>query len=308
MKDALLIADLHLHRAYEWRFNWNTKFLDKLLVSDNNGKDLYLLGDVFENRDKVDSRVLNQFMNFVLQWKGTVVWIAGQHDSYAPGRATLESLSRTSHIVPVDRDVYNHNDCWFVPYCRKDEDYRALLSKVPDNTVVFTHLPIKEVLDKINGDDNDTISIKEYARFKEVYAGDIHGKMDLENFHYVGAPSQRDRRDKGIEGYIGRLINGKFTREKTMCPIHIEVRSEKDIVKDRECIISIERGSTLNIPKDNVLEVVQRVEMKKDSLKISIGESDDVILKEYIKKSGTTLPQEQLMAAAREYLRQYEPN
>jgi hypothetical protein len=66
---AILLADLHLHNKPDWRFIWNNDFIEELLAPlsacTRSCSDLILMGDVFEVRNNVDSRVINQFIGFV---------------------------------------------------------------------------------------------------------------------------------------------------------------------------------------------------------------------------------------------------
>jgi hypothetical protein len=273
----LLLADLHLHHLPRWRLDWCEQFVETVTSKygyPGSGFDLYILGDVLEIRDKVDSRVLNLLINLIKNWKsGDVVWMSGQHDSYVPGRATLHEISDfqldNGKVVIVDHRTVEHKGNWLVPFQRKDEDYRKLLEQVPDNSTVFTHLPLVEILEKYGAKNVKGIRLKEFARFKRVYSGDIHKYEDLDNFSYIGAPGQRDWRDKGLEGQIATLIDGEFTRIPTEHPKHIEVNSEDDIPKEGLFIVKSKRGS--NVHAVNAIEVVETADINLESVELRGG-------------------------------------
>ena len=289
---ALILADLHLHHLPQWRFQWCEKFIDNILKTKQGMKvKLVLLGDVLELRDKVDSRVANLLFKLIGGWNcGDVIWLTGQHDSYLPNRATFEGLEgyelKQGRLKIIDRKILEDRllDVWFVPYCREEEDYRKMLEEVPDNATIFTHLPVKEVIESFGGQDVCGISQEEFNRFNLVISGDIHKHCRFGKIEYVGAPSQRDWRDKGVEGQIGWWENGKFKREATEHPIHIEIESEDEIPSDKECIIKMPRGLRLSKEKtDNIISKIETAKTDFESIKTSYKKEDtDNLLKGYL--------------------------
>lgn len=224
---AVMLADLHLHHLPLWRLEWTENFIKELLSVFPAEIPLLLLGDVFEVQDKVDSRVLNQFLDLILSWNGRVIWLTGQHDSYMPGKATLEGLKALTQITIVDGKPF-YDSClnwWFVPFARSLEYYYEMLKTIPDNAMVMTHMPLKEALEKFTTpDDERYVKVEDFSRFKKVISGDIHGFTSFKNFHYVGAPSQRDWRDASVEGKIGVLYtDNTFDRISVDCPQHVKV-------------------------------------------------------------------------------------
>ena len=286
----LLLADLHLHTAPTWRWEWCKKFVDEILKSKEY-KHLMLLGDVTEIRDKVDSRTLNLLIKLMTQFSnGNVIHLSGQHDSYLPGIATLHELDGISiakgKIYVVDNDVFEHEGHYFIPYQRNDENYLKLLKKIPNNATVFTHLPTKEIIEMYSGNPNAPgISMKKFKRFKHTYSGDIHKFIDFDefNFSYVGAPSQRDWRDRGVEGQIGVLEGDKFTRIPTTHPKHIEVTKASDIPEEGEYIIKTPRGK--NITASNVIQVMEKSDIDLESVQLTSTYNVEEQIKDYIKEN-----------------------
>ena len=288
MSKHLLIADLHLHSLPQWRFSWCEKFVDDILKSKEY-EHLYLLGDVLEIRDKVDSRVLNLFIKLMKNWStGDVVALAGQHDSYLPGRGTLREMDeiaiKKGHIYVVDDEVFEHEGHYFIPYQRSDKDYLDLLKKIPDDVIVFTHLPTKEIIEMYSGNkDAPGISIKKFKRFKMTISGDIHKFIDFDTFHYVGAPSQRDWRDKGTDGQIGVLDGDKFYRIPTEHPKHIEVAEASDIPEKGEYIIKTPRGK--NITASNVIQTMEKSDIDVESIELTTSYNVEEQIKSYMKEN-----------------------
>ena len=292
MSKSLLLADLHLHHLPKWRYEWCSEFIMKMLAKYGNNKEqqthLYLLGDVLEIRDKVDSRVLNMLIKLIKNWcGGDVVWLSGQHDSYIPGKATLHELTdiklENGVVYVVDNKAFKHDGNWFVPFQRRLEDYRECLNQVPDGVTVLTHIPTKEIIEMYGAKDVEGISVKEFSRFKQTISGDIHKFYDFPTLSYVGAPSQRDWRDKGVDGQIGWLVDGKFMREPTIHPKHIEIYSADEIPKEGEYIIKTKRGS--NISAKNVLSVVETSNIDIESVDFKQPQLESEQLGLYLKEN-----------------------
>lgn len=248
---SLLLADLHLHHLPNWRYDWCCKFVDEIIAKSESYGHLWLLGDVFEIKDRLDSRVLNLFLRLVGDCRNNgceVVWLTGQHDSYMPQLATLEQLSLFG-ITVIDRAPVELNGVWFVPFFRDENLYRDALAAVPDNAILMTHMPIKEIVERYTGKAEKGISVKEFVRFRKVISGDIHKYEDIENLSYVGAPSQRDWRDAQTVGCYGEfdLSNKKFNRVFTKHPIHLAIKDKSDLDQfaicpsDQKFIIKINR-------------------------------------------------------------------
>lgn len=169
-------------------------------------KVLILLGDVFEVRDRLDARVLNLFLKLIAATGIQTVWITGQHDSYQPHRATVEGL-RDFNIMIIDRAPARlWENVYGVPHSRETTTYRRWLDEVPNHTVVFTHIGLREVLHQWVDEPEKLVSVREFDRFAQTVSGDIHNPAalpDERQFLYVGAPSQRDFRDVQVAGRVG---------------------------------------------------------------------------------------------------------
>lgn len=258
MNKALCIADLHLHTAPLWRFDWLSGLMDSAAEQYGSEMPLFLLGDVFEVRNHVDARVINSFLRLLNNWEERIVWVTGQHDTYRPGRATLEDLD-IARLTIVDRDVFEDVEGnWFVPFCRQDSQYRELLAKVPDNANVFTHLPVSDALEHFGK--TEGVHSSEFDRFKVVVSGDIHTFSTFGKVHYVGAPSQRDWRDKSVKGKIGLWDGESLERLSTHPPLHldvVDVESTLKVLKDNKCVLRGEESLIEELKhNENVIDTV----------------------------------------------------
>ena len=279
-RQALLLADLHLHHLPQWRFDWCDEFITDLLAEQTEGQHLFILGDVLEVRDNVPSKTLNSLLRLLAGWHaGDVIWLSGQHDSYIPGHATLEAVKDFGVIV-VDGKVYHHKltDSWFVPFAREDEVYRQHLAKVPDDAVVFTHLPIVEAIEMFGAKDVQGIKLEEFQRFRHTFSGDIHCWHDFDKFSYIGAPSQRDWRDKNVAGCFGILDGITLHRSPTIHPKHIEVASWEDVPAEGEYIVKVPRGVEKSETAGVVLDSVEVFDTDLDSIQlVGVGSLDELV-------------------------------
>lgn len=291
MTKAVLLADAHFHHLPEWRRKWNDEFIDKLIaLQDDEFSDyhLFILGDVFEIRDNVDSRVLNQFLKLVLNWKKDVVWITGQHDSYLPGLGTLEALSYHDNIFVCDREprrLHFDPELWSVPFARKDERYREMLAEVPDGATVFTHLPIVEAIAQFGVSDVQGIKAEEFDRFDSVYSGDIHTPSVFKKVRYIGAPSQRDWRDKHVPGTFGAYVDGEYQEFQTDPVRHIEVKNSRDIPSEGRFVVKALEGCTIR-PQERVLGVTYTQQLNIEAIEFSSEHVDtDKAMGDYVERN-----------------------
>lgn len=234
----LVLADLHLHYRPEWRFEWLGGFLEDIetlteFLPPTAG--LVLLGDALEVKDRVAASVLNDLTMLIIRYARTgrpVVWLTGQHDSFEPCKATLFALGDLDNVYVVDDAPETIGCATFVPYSRDPAVYRRWLGASLNNDRLFTHMPINEVLRTFPGakQDDRWIGQADFEGFDKVYSGDIHNECTFGNVEYIGAVSQRDWRDAGVEGCIG-LVDADFnlTRIRVNHPRHVKVRTAKEL-------------------------------------------------------------------------------
>ena len=238
---CVILADLHLHHLPDWRLNWCYEFVGELLELVHHCKkkwgpylsvpDLILLGDAIEVKDKLDARVANLIIELLMCWPSRAYWVAGQHDSYMPYKATFHALHSADIIVVDDKPHEMPIGWWLVPYAREARIYREWLDMIPNDTIVLTHMPIKEVLDQFpGGAEEGWIRAKDFDRFGQIYSGDIHKECQYGKVEYIGAVSQRDWRDEGVSGCIATITrNGSFGRWDVMHPWHAKVKTKAQL-------------------------------------------------------------------------------
>lgn len=328
-KYKVLVADAHLHQLPIWRLHWCEEFVTSLLeLSSKLGNSkLVLLGDVFELRDRVDARVANLFIKLALQWDGEVFWLVGQHDSYIPNCATFTALDGVDGITVVDSEGYQEDNVYYVPFFRDQGRYLAELAKIPDGSFVFTHLPVAEALFGKGDAAKGLISVKEFSRFKKVWAGDIHVAGQFKNLEYVGAPGQRDFRDAGVEGRIV-LLDEQFSPLSVPVkhPSHIKLNTieeaqEFDTYMNRnpDAYEYIVRITDTEISQEKLLRLkehrgVLNVEVEvstisMESIKVQdFDKSNEQILREYLDNNSTFKFKREVLKIGMDILNEAEAN
>ena len=269
------IADLHLHHLPTWRAEWCAQFVHEVLGLQDSFEDedipiLVILGDLTEVRDRLDSRTLNWAIELIMSWDGPVYYVTGQHDTAQPGWATLSALHETrceNGPWIIDREPTSFDRYWFVPYARDPGLYREWLEEIPNDSVVFTHVGIREVLGKWGAE--TAPSAKHFSRFSEVWSGDIHEHGRYGRLEYVGAPSQRDWRDEKVDGRIVFLdSSGAFQcAPQIIHPKHMRVKTRKKLKSFKAprggAIVRVEGFDASEIElenlrgRKNVIEVTQ---------------------------------------------------
>lgn len=228
-----IIGDLHLHDKPEWRFD-----LLKEKLSTYKNREVWLLGDVFEVKDKINCDVINIIIDFCLN--NDVIWLVGQHDSHKPNICSLEGLK--SKVKIVSDSVLEHKGFYFVPFHRDLKVYRDWLIQIPDNAKIMTHIPLEEAIHHLNPNFVG-LNMDDFKRFSLVVSGDIHNGQVFEKgnckFIYTGVYAPRDFRDKGYQGKFIRLEDGKLNRIGTDMPIFVDIKSQEqlDQLTDKQLII-----------------------------------------------------------------------
>ena len=272
-----IIGDLHLHNTPRWRFDFIKEKLSKY-----KNEEIWLLGDIFEVKDRIPCDVLNVMLDFCLTNK--VVLLSGQHDSYLPNVSSVEGLK--SRVTIVDRDVLHYNNCYFVPFHRDLDQYRNWLSKIPDGATIMTHMPLEEAIHPINPNFVG-INLNDYSRFSCVISGDIHnGKtftQDNLTFVYTGVYAPRDFRDKGYIGTYIEYADNLFTKRETEAPMFVNIDNEKQLekLKGRKLVVRTD----LDIKQgDNIIECTKNLVKNAEIQEMVDMQSYDAYVKKiYIK-------------------------
>lgn len=296
----LIVADLHLHHKPAWRKEWCWTFIQSL-IDKYEDYDLVLLGDALEDRDHVDSDILNQLIYLIFNWPGAVYWVAGQHDSHRPYTATLHNLHwvKGGGVYVIDKEPLTVDGVTFVPFARELDVYKKWMADVPHEQIILTHMPTQEALPPMANMEG-VLSEKFFKPWKMAISGDIHKYVDFDNLSYVGAPSQRDWRDKAVEGQIATLEDGVFTRIPTDHPVHIELKDGEKPPEDKQVIVKAQRGSI--VEGDKVLDMIEDVTVDTKHIELKETSSVDEMLNDYVNKNEPPIDKKKALKLAQEII------
>lgn len=185
----ILTADLHLTDVPLEDYRW--RVFDKLLefVEETNDKDVYILGDLGDRKDRHSSELVNRMLGAFCRLGSAgcrVTCILGNHDAPLKGTPYWYMLNHMPmnlkfHIKPVIK-----RGILLLPYSpNPTEDWKDVLEG--DYNAVFMHQPV------------DGARLEAGTRYEGatplpafddvlVWSGDIHTPQKVGKVRYVGAP------------------------------------------------------------------------------------------------------------------------
>jgi DNA repair exonuclease SbcCD nuclease subunit len=214
MTQVAIITDLHwgvrnsnqffLDRQLEFYYNFFFPYL-----KDHGINDVWILGDVFENRKQINIQTLNhtkQFFEF-LNAEFKTVCIAGNHDFFYKNTNSVGSLDpilsqlKNIHYIPV-RDVVTIDSVnigfisWISPDIR-DESIRWI--QTVDASILCGHFEINsfEIVKGVlchSGFDQSM-----FERFDAVFSGHFHIRSKSGVISYLGNPYQTNWSEASYE-------------------------------------------------------------------------------------------------------------
>ena len=198
--NALLISDLHLtdnpRDAYRWGlFEWLTK-----TVTEHDVRDLFLLGDLTESKDRHPARLVNRVVTVLITlFRQTrllgIHVLRGNHDGIDPNHSYFRFLGKFPSIEFIETPFakeYSGREVLMLPHTT--EPLKAWeqveLSKAD---FIFMHATVKGAVSE-NGQQLDGIpaGFLNTARHAKIYSGDVHVPQTVKvsgiGVEYVGAP------------------------------------------------------------------------------------------------------------------------
>lgn len=306
----LLTADLHLDSDSLNEYRWGIFPFLKEVVKELSIKQLYILGDLTEKKDKHSSQLVNRFIEEIsalsFDFDLEIFILKGNHDYVDEKTPFFDFITLSNNNINFISEIALIKDELFIPHMKN--------FKLPDVNYdkikrIYIHQPFigavaqnNFIMDK--GENLETIkSIK-----AKIFSGDIHTPQQLGNLIYVGSPYSVYFGD-AFEGRILILddkdeiheINPGFIKKLSITINHLDELTDykirpEDQVKVKMILDKSDIGLWGGLKKDikNYIDriggVLVSLEMKQsanqDSIEIANIESksDLVILKEYAKK------------------------
>lgn len=206
-----MLSDIHMgvrSNSLEWLENqidyFRNYFIPLLKENYKKGDILFILGDLFDNRQSIDILVSNVAEDFIAELATIlpVHILCGNHDMYKRVDNNVNSLKKFRHFRNVT--VYTENtvitnsngkSILVMPY---SEDYEVDAETIENCgcDYLFTHADILGMkLD--NGQDVKKGLNLSKSNIKRVYSGHIHKRQERNKFVYIGSPFHTKRSDIG---------------------------------------------------------------------------------------------------------------
>jgi DNA repair exonuclease SbcCD nuclease subunit len=173
------------------------------------GKDIVVTGDLFHTRGKIKPSVFNPTFDLFRQIcsEGYRVWmIPGNHDLEGKDSDTIGNATHPFNAIEgctVFNEVSDDGSFVFLPWIEHKEDFVNAINAIenPKEKVVFCHIGIDGVLDKVNGKVGKAVLDR---GFKYVFAGDYHNFKALgDGVYSVGALTHHNFGDtNATAGYL----------------------------------------------------------------------------------------------------------
>lgn len=211
IRRIFFIADTHFGvRANnnEWlqiQEDYFNKFFIPLLKANVKEGDICVhLGDVFDNRQSINIKVLNSCLDIIskIAMILPVHIIAGNHDCYSKQSNTVNSLKPLTWIPNVrifeepELLTYGTNKILLMPWRVDPEHEVETLKKYPEAEYLFCHTDFKGMKFNKWSDVEHGNPVETFNAFKRVYSGHIHYAQQKENINLVGCPYQLTRSDR----------------------------------------------------------------------------------------------------------------
>lgn len=259
-----LLSDIHMGvraNSLEWLENQKLYFYEffiPLLKSNmKDGDVLFILGDVFDNRQSIDTLVSDTIQDIIhdISKLLPVHILCGNHDMYKRVDNDVNSLRVLSYFenvhVYTKPTILSNNEVkiLLLPY---SEDYDVELETINKSKCdyLFAHADIMGMkLD--NGMDVKKGLNLSKSNLKMVLSGHIHKRQLKNKVVYIGSPYQTKRSDMGDEKGV-YLFNANANSleffPNTVSPIFIDVRLES--------IMNLTVEETKDIMRNNYVNIV----------------------------------------------------
>jgi DNA repair exonuclease SbcCD nuclease subunit len=266
-KNIFLLADLHLGvraNSLEWLQNVQTFFrnfyIPYLKKNYKSGNIMFILGDVFDNRQLLDINVMNVGIDIMLELADIlpIHMMTGNHDIYKKYDTDVNSIIAFKFIPNVkiyEKPVIITNGetrILIMPWVgnKDNEENYVRLNK---SDYVFAHSDISG-FKYDNGRDiksSTSADLLKFRSIKKLFSGHIHKRQELGNFIYIGSPYHTKRSDigntKGL--YLFNPAENTFSfTQNNYSPIFQRVLLEG--------ILELSLNDTIKLLKNNYTDII----------------------------------------------------
>ena len=201
MSKVLITADIHFGLPHKTEdILWAVKTIREY-ARQNQIKHIFVLGDLFHDRENLNISVLNSCFDFFRETKYEYDqdWIIfpGNHDMFLRNSWDINSLkSLSDNITLIDSisliKLYGQN-FWVVPFVHYESVYMKIIDelhqKINQDDILLTHVGVN------NATLNECYLLKNWSivefnetKFKHVFAGHFHCHQNVGKVWYPGSP------------------------------------------------------------------------------------------------------------------------
>lgn len=197
----ILVGDTHfgVKRFNQTILEQQLEYLKEVVIlAKDKNKQIFQLGDVFDNRVTCDINFLNEilkFFDFVKEQGVVFNTLLGNHDIYYRHRLDVNLSSVIARIYPDNFKLYEKNTIidfydkkiLVVPWLVRDAEFPFEMMKEAD--AVFGHLEING-FEMVKGHTAEEAHLNKGQFKKPVFTGHFHIKNDKGLVKYIGTPYQ----------------------------------------------------------------------------------------------------------------------
>lgn len=227
-KRLILISDTHFgvrSNNLEWltiqEDYFKYFFIPFLKENVRPGDRLLHLGDVYDNRQSINIRVLNKCMEIFEEMSKIlpIDVILGNHDCFNKLTNEMNSVKTLKYIPNVNVYEepallqYGNSKCLLMPWRNGPEEELETLKNFPNAEYLFCHTDFRGMKFNKWVEVEHGNSLDVFNAFKRVYSGHIHYGQQKDNINLIGSPYELTRSDRGNNKgiYILDLETGKET-------------------------------------------------------------------------------------------------
>ena len=212
----LILSDTHLHSTHpvvgEDYLNLGISALQQIrqFAIENDEKTIIHLGDTFQLKDRIPSRVWNAFFQELAEWEKlgfTSYFLKGNHDYQTD--ATIEAFKIAPHSIPIlTSEIHSIEEykCMFVPYGE------PLVKEICNFIFMHDYFRGKTTLpnDIVAMDGKNMEEVSNYGNY--IIAGHSHKFQELikDKVFHIGSPYQTTFNEVGQEKFFGQVKNGEL--------------------------------------------------------------------------------------------------
>ena len=244
--NVLIITDLHLTDVPAENYRWNVFKHAKAELTKNDYDQLFILGDLFDKKDKHKSELVNRLVTELVSIRDMfcpITIMQGNHDYVVDkDQAFLRFLDKLENIEWISKPTYfEDQEMLFLPHSRTPEhtwaEYLDIIER-PALKYVFMHQSIigakvsnyHEMKEGLDANFFNKCSAK-------IISGDIHVPQELGKVIYIGTQhpvSFGDDYTPRMLAIVGDKL--RFIPLQTIRRPHIikELTSIEDVISDLE--------------------------------------------------------------------------